>query len=180
MVTADANAVEIRTAQEQDLPALVRIYNHYVVNTHISFEADEHSVDSRRAWFDAFSDTGPFRLFVADIDDRLAGYASSSRFHPRAGYDPSVETTIYLDPAFVGHGVGRRLYSHLLDSLQSERSVHRAYGGIALPNPSSIALHEKLGFRLVGTLNEASFKFGNYWDVSWYEKRLDGPDADRR
>ena len=88
----------------------------------------------------------------------------------RPAYDQSVETTIYLDPAFVGRGIGQRLYGALLDAIQSEESIHRAYGGIALPNPSSIALHERLGFGFIGTFREVGFKFGKYWDVSWYEK----------
>lgn len=172
-----AAAQEIRTAREKDLPALVRIYNHYVVNTHITFDAEALTPDTRRAWFDAFSDTGPYRLFVADVGGQSAGFASSSPFHPRAGYNRSVETTIYLDPAFAGKGLGHRLYAHLLESIQSEAVVHRAYGGIALPNPSSIALHERLGFKLAGTFLDVGFKFGKYWDVSWYEKDLSGKHA---
>ncbi|MEE8475951.1 MAG: GNAT family N-acetyltransferase, partial [Myxococcota bacterium] len=60
----------------------------------------------------------------------------------------------------------------LLDALRSEESVHRAYGGVALPNPASIALHERLGFSAVGTFREVGFKFDRYWDVSWFEKNL--------
>jgi phosphinothricin acetyltransferase len=51
--------------------------------------------------------------------------------------------------------------------------VHRAYGGIAIANPSSIALHERFGFRLAAYYTEQGRKFGRYWDVAWYEKRLD-------
>ena len=69
-----------------------------------------------------------------------------------------------------GQGIGRRLYGALLDAIQSEESIHRAYGGIALTNQSSVALHERLGFGFIGTFREVGFKFGKYWDVSWYEK----------
>ncbi len=167
-----ATAQEIRTARDGDLPALVRIYNHYVADTHITFDTEAFTLDSRRTWFDAFSDAGPNRLFVAEVGGQPAGFASSSRFNSRAGYDRSVETTIYLDPDFVGRGLGHRLYTHLLEAIQSEAVVHRAYGGIAHPNPSSIALHERLGFKLAATFHEVGFKFGKYWDVSWYEKEL--------
>jgi len=68
--------------------------------------------------------------------------------------------------------IGYRLYAHLIEALQAEADVHRAYAGIALPNPGSIALHEHLGFKLAGTFHEVGSKFGKHWDVSWYEKEL--------
>lgn len=165
---------EIRTAREGDLPALVHIYNHYVANTHVTFDTEVFTPESRREWFDAFTESGPYRLFVAEVGGQLVGFASSSRFHRKAGYDRSVETTIYIDPAFVGRGLGNNLYTHLLESIHSDAVVHRAFGGIALPNASSVALHEQLGFKLAGTFHEVGFKFGKYWNVGWYEKKLPG------
>jgi phosphinothricin acetyltransferase len=161
---------KIRMAREGDLPALVSIYNHYIANTHITFDTEAFTEESRRLWLDGFSDTGPYRLYVAEMDGQSVGFAYSDRFHPRDGYDPSVLTSIYLDPDFVGKGIGYRLYAHLIEALQAEADVHRAYAGIALPNPGSIALHERLGFKLAGAFHEVGSKFGKYWDVSWYEK----------
>ena len=65
------------------------------------------------------------------------------------------------------------LYESLLKSLEGE-DVHRAYAGIALPNPASIALHEKFGFKRVAHFTEQGRKFGRYWDVAWFEKPLEG------
>jgi len=168
----DVGAPEIQPAREQDLPALVQIYNHYVTATHITFDTQPFTAVQRRAWFDAFSLRGPHRLFVAAIAERVVGYASSTRFRPKPAYDQSVETSIYLHPDFVGQGIGRPLYAYLLDAIGLEPSVHRAYGAIALPNPASIVLHERLGFKLVGTFREVGFKFEKYWHVSWFEKDL--------
>ena len=165
---------KIRTAREGDLPALVSIYNHYIANTRITFDTEAYTLESRRAWFDGFSETGPYRLYVAENDGKSVGFAYSDRFHPRDGYDPSVLTSIYLDPDFVGKGIGYQLYAHLIEALQAEAVVHRAYAGIALPNPGSIALHEYLGFKLAGTLHEVGSKFDKFWNVSWYEKELGG------
>jgi len=173
----DIGATQIRPAREQDLPALVRIYNHYVTATHITFDTEPFTAAQRRPWFDAFSLRGPHRLLVAAVADRAVGYASSTRFRPKPAYDQSVETTIYLHPDFVGQGIGRRLYTHLLKAIRLEPSVHRAYGAIALPNPASIALHERLGFELVGTFREVGFKFEEYWHVSWFEKDVSSTHA---
>ena len=167
----------IRPAEQQDLPELVRIYNHYVTKTHVTFDTKAFTMDQRRPWFDDFSPSGPHRLLVAELAQKPIGYASSSDFRRKSAYDQSVETTIYLDPDFIGRGIGKLLYGTILDLIRSEKSVHRAYGGVALPNPTSIALHERFGFRLVGTFREVGFKFGKYWDVSWYENDVSDSHA---
>ena len=166
----------INPAERSDLPDVVRIYNHYVRTTHITFDTEEFTEDQRISWYDDFSESGPYRLLVAEVDHQFVGYASSRSFQPKPAYAQSVETTIYLDPAFIGRGVGHRLYKALLDTLQSEESVHRTYAGVALPNPDSIGLHERLGFNLVGTFREVGFKLDKYWDVSWYEKDVSDLD----
>lgn len=166
--------LQVRAAVVQDLPELVRIYNHYVENTAITFHTKPFSVEERRAWFEGFSAAGPYRLLVAVDDEGVLGYASSSRHKPRAAYDTSVETTVYLDPEATGRGIGKALYGSLLAQLADDPHLHRAYGGVALPNPASIALHEKLGFELAGTFHEIGFKLDRFWDVAWYEKDLSG------
>ena len=109
---------------------------------------------------------------VAERDGDLLGFASSSPFRHRPAYNTSVETSIYLDPDAIGSGVGTTLFGALLELLDADERLHRAYGGIALPNEASIALHEKFGFRLAGTYREVGYKFDKYWDVARYEKDL--------
>lgn len=162
----------IRFALDADLPKLVQIYNHYVEHTAITFDTQAFDVEQRRAWFDGFSPDGTHRLLVADQDGLAVGYASSSSLIPRAAYDTSVQTTVYLQPASTGNGIGTRLYSELMTQLVSDSRLHRAYGGIALPNEASIALHKQLGFEHIGTYREVGYKFDKFWDVAWYEKDL--------
>ncbi|MFQ5478345.1 MAG: GNAT family N-acetyltransferase [Candidatus Binatia bacterium] len=161
----------IRPAIRSDLSALVRIYNHYIVNTPATFDTEPYSAKEREDWWSGFRGNGPHRLFVACWGDSVVGYASSSSFRPKTAYRSSVETTVYLDPDFTGRGIGRLLYETLFDALVGE-ALHRAYAGIALPNEASVALHRRLGFEHIGTFREAGYKFGNYWDVAWYEKAL--------
>jgi phosphinothricin acetyltransferase len=165
--------VQIRPPREEDLPELLLIYNHYVETTHVTFDVAPLSLEQRRAWLAGFSRGGPHRLLVADLGGRPVGYASSSQFRTKPAYARSVETTVYVAHDRARTGIGHALYSELLARLSAEPSVHRGYGGIALPNAGSIALHERLGFVLAGTFREVGFKSGKYWDVMWYEKDLE-------
>ena len=163
--------VEVRAAIEDDLEALNGIYNLYIAETHYTFDLEPYTMDARREWFSHYSDTGRYRLLVAVQEEQVIGYASSSRFRPKAAYGPSIETSIYLAPEAVGRGAGTRLYTELFKALAGE-DVHRAFAGIGLPNPGSIALHERFGFNRVGVFTEQGRKFGRYWDVAWYEKPI--------
>ena len=164
--------MHIRAATPEDLPRLTDIYNHFVRESYTTFDTDVFSVEARRAWFDKFADHGRYRLLVGDVDGDLVGYASSQPLRPKPAYDQSVETTVYLAPEFVGFGYGETLYRALLDLLSARDDVHRAYGVIAMPNDGSVRLHEKLGFRHVGTLSEVGYKFGKYWDTAWFERNM--------
>ena len=167
-------AADIRFAASADLTRLVEIYNHYVLETHITFDTEPFAVAERIQWFNQFAETGRYRLLVAETDGDIVGYASSTCFKPRAAYNTSVETTIYMDPEHLGNGTGELLYGALVKQMIAEASVHRAYAGIALPNDGSVALHRRLGFRHVGSYHEVGFKFDKFWDVDWFEKDVSG------
>jgi len=164
-------AVSTRPAVESDLADLTEIYNHYVRETAITFDLEPFCVADRRPWFEAFGQNGRHRLFVAEDQGRITGYACSHRFRVKGAYETSVETSVYLRSGCEGRGLGTALYTDLFRNLEGE-DVHRAYAGITLPNPGSIALHERFGFREIGVFAEVGRKLGRYWDVAWYEARL--------
>jgi phosphinothricin acetyltransferase len=165
-------ATIIRRGQEADLPALRDILNHYILNTVVTFEMVEMSLENRKTWFTQFREKGRYKLMVAEKKQEVVGYAASLRFHQRPAYGPSVMTSIYIHPDHLGEGIGGQVYSALLESLSTEKDVHRAYGLVVLPNPGSVKLHEKLGFLQAGLLHEGGYKFGKYHDVRIYEHRL--------
>jgi phosphinothricin acetyltransferase len=161
----------VRRGDGADLPTLTEIYNHYIVHTPITFDLKPYTVEQRAEWFAPFGPSGRHQIFVAERGERVVGYACSLRFRPKAAYDPSVETSVYLAPDAVGRGTGQRLMERLLGALASE-DVHRAYAGITLPNPASLALHRALDFRDIAVMSEVGRKFDRYWDVAWLEKKL--------
>ena len=165
--------VQVRTGVEADLKALTDLYNHYVRETPITFDTAVFTPAERRPWLLSHPEDGPYRLKVAaDADTQeILGYATSSPYRAKPAYSTSVETTVYVAPGAGGRGVGTLLYEALFAALAGE-DLHRAYAGIAQPNEPSVRLHERFGFRHVGTYREVGRKFGRWWDVAWYEKEL--------
>ena len=161
----------VRQAAEGDLELLNDMYNQYVKNTHFTFDLEPMTIEARREWFSHYGPAGRHRLLVAVTDHTVVGYACSSQWRTKPAYLTSVETSVYLAPGVVGRGAGTKLYAELFKSLEAE-DVHRAYAGIALPNPASVALHERFGFKRVGHFTEQGRKFERYWDVAWFEKPL--------
>ncbi len=163
----------IRPGSADDLAAINRIYNHYIKQTIITFDVDPWPREKRAEWFTHYHETGRHRLLVADAGGEVTGYATSSPLRPKAAYNTSVETSVYLAPRSTGQGLGHRLYQSLFEGLAPE-DVHRAYAGIALPNPASIKLHLRCGFQSIGIYHEVGRKFGSYHSVQWFEKTLAG------
>jgi phosphinothricin acetyltransferase len=160
----------IRTATLQDLPELVGIYNHYVIETPITFDLQPFTVATRRGWFDEHGASGRHQLLVAvDAGDAVLGYATSSRWRPKAAYDQTVESSVYCRADAVGRGIGSLLYGALFEAMAKEQ-VHRIVAGATMPNDASVALHRRFGFRQVGAFTSVGYKFGKYWDVAWFEK----------
>jgi len=165
----DESPVTIRAAVDADLPRLTEIYNHYVENTPITFDTVPFTVDERRAWFERYATTGRYRLLVAEADGVIAGYATTSPFHPRKAYETTVEMTVLCAPEAVGRGIGRMLYGRLFDEIAGE-DIHAAVAAITMPNDASVALHEAFGFKRAALLEEVGRKFDEYWDVLWMSR----------
>lgn len=111
---------------------------------------------------------------VAELDGQVTGYAYASAHHPRPGYRWSVTVSVYVGGDHAGRGIGRALYEELVPVLRRQGIVN-AYAGIALPNPASVRLHERIGMRRIGVYERVGFKFGAWHDVAWYGMRLADP-----
>ena len=159
----------VRSAVPGDLPALTALYNHYVVHTPITFDLAPLQSYQRQAWFDEHHATGRHRLLVAEADDGIVGYASTSRWRPKPAYDTTVESSVYVRPDRVRLGVGRALYVALFAAIAGE-DVQTIVAGVALPNAASVALHERSGFTAVGTFRAVGRKFDRFWDVAWFQR----------
>jgi phosphinothricin acetyltransferase len=171
MSSEDRDEVLIRPGTPGDLVGINAIYNRFVVESPVTFDVNPVTIEERTSWFDQFDTDGPHRLMVSAQNSQVVGFAYSKEFRQRRAYETSVEPSIYLTPDASGRGIGTLLYTALFEALADE-DLHRACAGITLPNDASIALHEKCGFRPVGTFEEVGRKFGRFWSVRWYQKDL--------
>ena len=155
----------IRPARAEDFAAIAEITNHYIATTaiHFGYEpipaedfASKWQSDERYPWL------------VAD-EGRVVGYAKAGVWRERAAYAWTTEVGLYLAHDARGRGLGRALYTALLDEV-ARRGFHSAVAGITLPNPASIALHEQLGFTPTGIVRHAGFKFEAWHDVAFFQK----------
>lgn len=161
----------IRTANESDAAVLADIYNHYVLETIVTFETELVSAEAMGDRItETLSQTLPW-LVAEDEDQSIIGYAYASKWKGRCAYRHSVEATVYLDRNRVSRGWGTKLYRALFDELE-RISMHAVIAGISLPNPASVALHEKLGMRKVAHFEEVGNKFDRWIDVGYWQKLL--------
>jgi phosphinothricin acetyltransferase len=163
-------AVLVRLAGATDAAAIAAIYRPYVEESRISFEEEAPDADEieRRLQGDT---PGSHPWLVAEEDDGVLGFASSSPFRSRRAYRWVVETGVYLKPAAAGRGIGRALLSRMIELLERQGYVS-AVGAIALPNAASVALHEALGFVHTGTYRAVGFKLGEWIDVGLWQRDL--------
>jgi len=160
----------LRPCTPADAAALARIYNHYIASTVVTFEEVALTADemARRVT----EVTARYPWLVWEEAGEVVGYAYASPWKSRAAYRHAVESAIYLDPGWTGRGIGTRLYAALLEELRA-RGVHCVVGGVSLPNPASVALHERLGFAPVGEFREIGFKLGRWVHVGYWQLVFD-------
>ncbi|MDR0572804.1 MAG: GNAT family N-acetyltransferase [Tannerella sp.] len=159
----------IRTVGQEDAYDIAMIYNHYVENTTITFETNPVSTGEMRDRISVITEKYPYLVY--EESGKVVGYCYASLWKKREAYRRTVESTVYINTAFQGKSIGRMLMENLIDELRA-KSFHAIIACIAIPNPSSIKFHEKIGFRQVSEFKEVGYKFGRWLNVGDWELLL--------
>jgi phosphinothricin acetyltransferase len=167
-----APSARIRTATRADAPAIAAIYGPVVERSAITFELEPPSIAELARRIRSVRARWPWLVLERGGD--VVAYAYASTWRARVAYTWAVESTVYVRPDAQRQGVGRALYRSLLACLRLQ-GYRLAIGGITLPNPASVALHEALGFRLVGVHRACGHKLGRWHDVGFWECELAPP-----
>ena len=121
---------------------------------------------------------GGWAWLVAESEGKCVGYAYGSVHRERPAYRWSVETTVYVHDDYQRRGIARQLYTALFPVL-ADKGFCNAFAGVALPNDASVGLHRSVGFEPIGTFRGVGRKFGRWYDVAWFQRRLrDAPAAE--
>lgn len=163
-------ALVIRPAIQADLAAILALYNHHILNSMAIWREQAVPLSDRQSWYDARIAKG-YPVLVATIADAFAGFASYADFRFGEGYRYTVENSVYVEDHLHGQGVGQTLMQELFTRARHQ-GLQSMIAGIGLPNPASVAFHERLGFTSCGLLPKIGYKNGQWLDLLLMQKTL--------
>ena len=162
--------LQVRDAREDDLAAVLAIYNDVIHTTTAVYRDDPASLEERREWWQARTAQG-YPVLVAVEDDAVVGFASFGDFRAWPGYRFTVEHSVHVRADRRGSGVGQALMPPLIARARG-LGKHVMMAGVDADNDGSIRFHERLGFERVGHLREVGFKFGRRLDLVFLQLLL--------
>lgn len=165
----------LREATENDLPAILAIYNHVIINTTAVYSDKPHTMQMRLDWYNERV-THKFPVFIADADGVVAGFSSFGHFRAWPCYRYTVEVSVYVDEAYRGRGISKQLSLALIERAR-EMNIHAVIAGISADNEVSIKLHQTLGYREVAHFKEVGYKFERWLDLKFFELLLPNTPA---
>ena len=165
--------INIRPAREADLPEILDIYNHVILNTTAVYSYKPHTLEMRKAWYDDKVKCG-YPIFIAEDAGRLAGLSTYGPFRVWPAYKYTIENSIYVAADQRGKGVARLLMQPLIDSARRQ-DYHAIIAGIDSTNEASLRLHRSFGFEEVAHFREVGYKFGRWLDLKFLELLLATP-----
>jgi len=162
----------IRVATTDDLVQVAEVYNYYVRNSVVTFDIEPLTLDDWQHKFEYINDLKLPFLVAISPGGQLLGFAYVAPWRQKAAYRRTVEDSIYLRPAAIGKRVGTKL----LEKLMAESKAAGVKEIVAVISDkgaeSSIALHERFGFKHQGHLGKVGFKFGRWLGTVLMQKSL--------
>jgi phosphinothricin acetyltransferase len=170
--------VQLRTATEDDIPAVHAIYAHHVANGLASFEEQPPAREELLRRYREVTEQG-LPYVAAEFGAEVAGYGYCALYRTRSAYRYALEDSIYVRQDMQGRGVGAALLAELIRRCEGlgYRQLIAVIGDSA--HAASIGLHASQGFLRVGTLRSVGFKFGRWVDSVIMQRPLGSGDAER-
>ena len=165
-------SIVLRDSTDADIPAIARIYGHWVRHGLASFELeppDAAEMAKRRA---AVLAGGYPHIVATDAAGQVLGYAYASAYRARPAYRFAVENSIYVAPDAGGRGIGRRLLPEFVARCEAAgfRLMVAVIGDSG--NAASIGLHARCGFAHAGLLPAVGWKQGRWVDSVFMTRAL--------
>lgn len=138
------DAVFIRNMEQKDSAEVLKIYKEGIETGMATFETN---VPSERVWDEGHHVT---LRFVAEVKNRIIGWIAISPVSTRAVYSGVGEVSVYISSDSKGKGIASKLFRTRIEESEKE-GFWTLQSFIFAINTSSIQLHRKMGFRIVGT-----------------------------
>ncbi len=165
----------VRNAVEEDFHTIQSIYAKEVLEGSASFETEPPSIDVLLERFRAIQNAA-LPYFVATVDGSVAGYGYAGPYRPRYAYRFTVENSVYVHPDYRRVGIASQLLDQLIEACcDGEWQQMIAVIGDSR-NASSIALHRRCGFRMVGVLEAVGYKHNRWIDTVLMQRSLQRPE----
>jgi L-amino acid N-acyltransferase YncA len=161
--------MQVRLAAREDLAGILAILNREIAEGYAHFGTEPVDLEDLGQEFESACQYP----WVVALEERcVVGFSRASPWKSRGAYRRTCEVGVYVRPDMQGQGVGASIYDLMLRELR-DRGFRTLLGGISLPNPASVRLHERFGFRHVGTLPSVGWKLGEWRDVGYWALVLD-------
>ena len=162
-----SSEIKIRDAAEDDLQAILDIYNEVILNTTAVYSEKPHTLQMRTDWYrDRVNNNFP--VFVADAGGQVAGFSSFGHFRVWPCYRYTVEVSVYVEQSFRGKGISKKLLGALVNRAM-QMNIHAIIAGISADNEISVKLHQAFGFTEVAHFKEVGYKFNRWLDLKFFE-----------
>ena len=170
--------MQIRPAEQDDLQACLNIHNHYVAHSVATFDTEPMVGAAGQRWYENHQHPA-HPLLVAEDQGRVLGYGCLSRWSQKKGYDTTAEVSVFISHDQQRRGAGAALLQALLVAAQ-RGGLRNLLARIEAENHASIRLFTAAGFRSVGVMHDAGFKFGRWLDVEIMERLIESdPPAEQ-
>jgi L-amino acid N-acyltransferase YncA len=164
------STIKIRDAREDDLEAILDIYNDAIINTTAVYSEKPHTLQMRKDWYNERVKNN-FPVYVADEDGLTTGFSSFGHFRVWPCYRYTIEVSVYVAPPHRGKGISKILLQSLIDRA-GEMNIHAVIAGISADNEISINLHRSFGFEEVAEFKEVGYKFDRWLNLKFFELLL--------
>jgi phosphinothricin acetyltransferase len=162
--------MRIRDATDADVPAILAIYNDVVTNTTAIYDERPSTLEERQDWFHARRSRN-WPVLVGDLNGAVVGFSTFGEWRSRWGYRYTVEHSVHVRADCRGKGFGRTLIEVLFPRAAA-LGMHTMIGHIDSAATASLRLHEKLGFKMVGTFREVGRLREGWLDVVAVQREI--------
>lgn len=160
--------MQIRDADEGDLPGLLAIYNDVIATSTAVYYSSPVSLEDRTQWWRART-AQSYPVLVAVDESGVLGFSTFGDFRPWPGYRFTVEHSVHVRADRRGQGVGQELVKALFPRAAT-LGKHVMIAGVDGANSASIRFHERLGFERAGLLREVGHKFDRWLDLVFLQR----------